>query len=187
MLSHNELKKGVLFILSGQPHQVIESSLMSKGRGSSVMQTKLKNLITGNTIAKTFHQGDEFEETETDLVNLIFVYTSKDKYIFSDQDNKSQRMELSKEQVGQGAQFLKQNQVVKGITFNKKIIGIDIPVKVQLKVTEAPPSVRGNRAEAGTKQIILESGAIINAPLFIENGDIVEVNTSANEYIRRVE
>ena len=96
-------------------------------------------------------------------------------------------MELTKEQVGEGAQFLKQNQAVKGIIFNDKIIGIDIPVKVQLKVTEAPPAVRGNRAEAGTKQVTLESGAKINAPLFVENGDVVEVNTTNAEYVRRVE
>ena len=125
MLKHNELKKGVLFILNNQPHQVIESSLMYKGRGSSVMQTKLRNLITSNTVSKTFHQGYEFEETETNFISLVFVYASKDKYIFSHQDEKSKRMELTKEQVGEGAQFLKQNQAVKGIIFNDKIIGID--------------------------------------------------------------
>ncbi len=187
MLKHNELKKGVLFILSGQPHQVVESSLMYKGRGSSVMQTKLKNLITGNTVAKTFHQGDEFEETDTSFISLTFVYVNKDKYVFSHKDEKSNRLELTKEQVGNGAQFLTQNQEVKGVLFNEKIIGIDIPVKVQLKVTEAPPAVRGNRAEAGTKQVTLKSGAIINTPLFVESGDLVEVNTTNAEYVRRVE
>jgi elongation factor P len=187
MLNHNELKKGIIFILNNQPHEVLSHSLMFKGRGSSVMQTKLKNLITGNTIAKTFHQGDIFEEADLQKIKLVFIYANKNKYVFHEQNNKSKRVEISKEQIGDSAEFLKTNEIVDGLIFNEKIINILLPIKTTLKVIEAPPNIKGNRAEAGMKQVVLETGAKINAPLFIKQGDIIEINTSTGEYVRRIE
>ncbi len=106
---------------------------------------------------------------------------------FCKEDNPSFRFELPKEVIGQASQFLKPNQVVEGMQFGGKIINISLPIKVQLKVVEAPPGVKGERAQAGTKQVTLETGAIANAPLFIETGDIIEINTETGEYVRRVE
>lgn len=187
MLTHNDLKKGVQFLLDNQPYEVLESSSMFKGRGSSVMQTKLKNLITGNTLSRTFHTGDNFKEIEIEKVQVKFLYTHKDKYFFCKKDNPGDRFELLKEVIGDAVKFLKSNEIVEGVKFNDKIINVNLPIKVHLKVKSAPPGVKGDRAQGGNKSIILETGATINVPLFIEESDTLEINTESGEYVRRVE
>ena len=187
MLSHTELKKGIRFIIDKEPYEVLESSLVFKGRGSSVVQTKIKNLINGKVISETFHHGDSFEETEIEKIQAKFLYSHKDRFFFSKEDNPSFRFDLSKEALGESSRFLKQNQAVETIQFEERIINILLPVKVQLKVAEAPPGTKGDRAQGGTKVIVLETGVSINTPLFIEEGDIVEINTEKGEYVRRVE
>jgi elongation factor P len=187
MLSFPELKTGAKIIFDNQPHEIIEHSLMFKGRGHSTLAVKLRNLLNGNVISQTFHPSDSFEEAEIEKIKARFLYQHREKYIFCEEDNPSFRFELIKEAIGSAAQFLKSNQPVEGIKFKEKIINIALPIKVQLKVVEAPPGVKGERAQAGTKQVTLETGAIANAPLFIETGDTIEINTETGEYVRRVE
>lgn len=187
MLNHNDLKKGVLFIYNKQPYEVLEYSLSFKGRGSSVATTKIKNLITGNVISQNFKPSETFEEAEMESIKLVFIYSNRDKYIFSKLDDKSQRIELTSEQVGENADLLKENQQVNGIKFNGKIVNISLPIKISLKVTQAPPALRAGRSDAGTKQVTLETGVKINTPVFINEGDIIEINTQTREYVRRVE
>lgn len=187
MISFNELKKGVKILLDNQPYEIIEASFLFKGRGSSIVQTKIKNLITGNVLSQTFHPGEEFEEAEVSKLRAKFLYRHRERLFFCQEENPSQRFDLTEEQIGPAAKFLKPNQIVEGIIFQNKVINISLPIKINLKVIEAPPGIKGNRAEPGTKTVTLETGAKINAPLFIEEGDIVEVNTETEEYVRRVE
>ena len=187
MLSHNDLKKGVEFIIDDQPYKVVDSSSIMKGRGGSVVQAKIKNLITGNVLSKTFHATDNFQETNIEIINIKFIYAHKDKYVFSEIDNSGNRFELPKEVIGESAMFLKSNEIVSGLSFEGKIINISPPVKVQLEVKEAPPGVKGDRAQGGTKVVTLETGAQLNVPLFVETGDIIEVNTEVGEYVKRIE
>ena len=213
MLTHNDLKKGIEFILDGQPYEILESSSFFKGRGSSVVPTKIKNLITGAIISKTFHPGEKFEEAEIEKISVKFLYTHRGKYFFKSEKSDESKdsslpterskgkdedaalvafagarvFDLPKDIIGDSAIFLKQNQIVDGLRFKEQIINISLPIKVQLKVTEAPPGAKGDRAQSGTKVVTLESGAQINAPLFVEVGDIIEVNTETGEYGRRVE
>ena len=186
MLNYSELKKGVKIILDNQPHEIIEASSMFKGRGTSVLRAKIKNLINGNLVSKTFHPADSFEEAEIEKLKTKFLYSYRDKFIFCEEDTPTKRFELFQKQIGQQANFLKPNQIIDVIMFDEKIVNISLPIKITLKVTEAPPGIRGNRAEAGTKVITLETGAKINAPLFVKEGDIIEVNTETGEYVRRV-
>ncbi len=187
MLNYSELKKGVEIVLEGQPYEIIEANSLFKGRGSSVLQAKIKNLINGNVLNYTFRPSDTFQEAEILKIEARFLYSYRNKFFFSEKKNPAERFDLTPEQIGKSAQFLKPNQIVEGIEFEGKIINISLPIKVQLKVVEAPPGVKGNRAESGTKQIALETGAKINAPLFIKEGDVVEVNTETAEYVRRIE
>lgn len=187
MLSPNDLRKGILFIYNDQPYEVFEYSSSVKGRGSSVIQTKIKNLVTGNITSHNFKPSETFEEAELENVKLSFVYSNRGKHVFQNLEDKSQRVELTEEQVGESIIFLKTNQEVLGIKFNDKIINISIPIKVELKVTEAPPFLRAGRSDAGTKQVTVETGAKINTPVFVEEGDIIEINTQTKEYVRRVE
>ena len=186
MLSYSDLKKGVQFILEGEPYEVLESSQMKKAQRRPVLQAKVRNLITGNMLEKTFHQGETFKEAELDKFNAKFLYSHRGKFFFCEEKDSSKRFELSEEQIGPQAKFLKQNQVVQTVKFEGEIINVFLPIKVQLKVTEAPPGVKGDRAQGGTKSALLETGAQIQVPLFVEQGDIIEINTETGEYVKRI-
>jgi elongation factor P len=108
------------------------------------------------------------------------------RFFFCEEKDPSKRFSFTEEQIGSGSKFLKPNEVMDGIVFNDKIINVVVPIKVQLKVTDAPPGIKGDTAQGGTKTVVLETGAEINAPLFIEAGDVIEINTESGEYVRRV-
>ena len=185
-MNTNELNKGEFIILDKQPCEILEASRSFKGRGHSVIQTKLKNLITGGIISKTFHPSDNPEECELEKLSAKFIYSHKNKFVFSKEQNPQERFELIEEQIGKNALFLKPNQIVEALIFQGKIISVSMPIKISFKVTEAPPGYKGNRSQPGNKIVTLETGAKINTPLFIEQGDIIEVNTETGEYVRRV-
>lgn len=186
MLSHTDLKKGRVFIMNGQPYEVLDYGLNFQGRGSSTAQVKARNLITSGVISKAFHPGEQIEEAEITSVELKFLYGRRGQFFFCETEGPTKRFSLPEEQVGPGAKFLKANQNVKGLIFQEKFINIELPVKVILGVVEAPPGIKAGRAESGTKQVTLETNARINVPLFINEGDLVEVNTETEEYVRRV-
>ncbi len=187
MFSHTDLKKGTLFICNGQPYEVLDFSLNFQGRGGSTSQIRMKNLISGNVLSKVFHPGDSFEEAEIEKIKIKYLYNTKGQYFFCEANNPSKRFPLTEEQIGQGAKYLKANDIVDGFAFEEKIINVEIPVKVQLKVREAAAYLRAGRAEAGTKEVILETGAKIQSPSFVKEGDVIEINTETETYVRRVE
>lgn len=187
MLTYFDLRKGIRFILEGQPYEVLDFKQIGKAQDVVVAKVKIKNLISGKVIEKNFHQDDTFEEAEIEKVAVKFVFSKRGKYHFCEAENPSKRFELEEEKIGQGAKFLKGGLILEGLEFEGKIINVTLPIKVQLKVIEAPPGIKAGREQPGTKQVTLETGAKINVPLFIEVGDIVEVNTETSEYVRRVE
>jgi elongation factor P len=187
MLSFNELKNGSVIIISNQPHQITEASFLFKGRGSSVLKTKLKNLITGNVISKTFHPSDEFEEAQIKRIKIKFLYSHKEKFCFCEEGKPSERFFLSEETIGESSNFLKENMILDGFSFKGEIINVSLPIKINLKVIESPPGIKGDRAQGGTKTVKIETGAKINVPLFIKKGDIIEVNTESGTYVRRIQ
>ncbi|OGZ27612.1 MAG: hypothetical protein A2365_01960 [Candidatus Nealsonbacteria bacterium RIFOXYB1_FULL_40_15] len=187
MISHSELRKGIRIIIDGQPYEVLWSMPMKKAQRRVVIQTKIKNLVTGNVFERNFHQGDIFEEAELERTVIKFIYSNKDKYVFCYPDKPSERFELSKEQIGSAFKFLKSNIEVDGLVYEDRIISISTPIKMELAVKEAPPGIKGDRAQGGTKTVKLETGAEIQVPLFIEEGDTIEINTEKEEYVRRIE
>lgn len=187
MITHNELKKGIKIILEGEPYEILEAKPLKKAQRRVVIQAKIKNLISGAVFSKNFHQGDTFKEAELSKFKAKFLYSHRGRYFFCPEDNPSKRFDLTEEQIGNCAKFLKPGQIVEGLTFENKIINISLPIKIQLKVKEAPPGFQGSRSQPGLKTVILETGAKINVPLFIEEGDIIEINTESGEYTRRIE
>jgi elongation factor P len=185
MLSYAELNRGVIIVFNDQPYEIVEAQNTFKGRGHSYLQMKLRNLINGAVISKTAQPRDTFEEADVEEQEAKFIFESKGKYTFSGGKNNT-RFELTKEQIGDKAGFLKTNEEVKTIVFNDKIINVIIPIKVQLRVTEVPPGVKGDRAQSGTKLVTLETGTKIDAPLFVNEDDIIEINTESSTYVRRV-
>ncbi len=186
MLSYSELTKGKIITINDQPYEIVEAQSVFKGRGHSYLQTKLKNLATGAVISKTIQPREEFEEANIEKKEAKFIYNNKGKFVFSEVGNPSNRFELTTEQIGEESKFLKPNEIVETILFNDKIINVKLPIKVQLKVIEVTPGVKGDRAASGSKSITLENGTIMNAPLFINEGDVIEINTERGEYVRRI-
>lgn len=186
MINHTELHKGTRIIIDNEPYEVLFSMPMKKAQRRVVIQAKIKNLLNGKFFDRNFHQGDVFEEAELLKSEAKFVYSSRGKYVFCEKDDQSKRFELTQEQMGDASKFLKLNQIVETIIFNDKIINISLPIKIELKIKDAPPGIKGDRAQGGTKAVILESGAEVNVPLFIETGDTIEINTETGEYVRRV-
>lgn len=186
-LSYSEIEKGVNIVMRGKPFKILETSPMFKARGHSVIQAKVKNLETGEIISKTFHPSDSFEEAEIEKKDLRFIYSHRGNYVFCEKGDPSQRISFTEDQIGDSKNFLKEGQEVEGMIFKDKIIGIHLPIKTGLKVEYAPPGIKGNTAEGGTKNVALETGLELSVPLFIKQGDIVEVNTEDKKYVRRIE
>ncbi len=186
MLTHTDLKKGVQFIFEDQPWEVLEAHAMKMAQRRPVIQSKIRNLIDGRVQEKNFQQGDVFKEADLEKKEIKFLYQNKGQYFFSEINDPSKRFSFAEHQVGNQAKFLKPNEIVAGLVFKEKIISFILPIKVQLKVKESPPGIKGDRAQGGTKAVILESGAEIQVPLFIEEGDTIEINTEMEEYVRRV-
>lgn len=184
-LSYTDLAKGVLFVLDGEPYEVLEAHFLRMQQRKAVVQTKIKNLITGKILERNWQPSDSFEEAEVERKNSVFIYMSKGEYWFHDEKDKSKRFSLKAEVLGEAGKFLKANTTVVTFVFNEKVIAAQPPIKMTLEVTEAPPATRGNTAQGGTKQVTLETGAVVSTPLFIESGDKVIVNTVTGEYVER--
>ncbi|KKS66110.1 MAG: Elongation factor P [Parcubacteria group bacterium GW2011_GWB1_42_6] len=185
MISYNELKPGTLFILDGQPYEVLEFDFLRMQQRKPVAQTKIKNLITGKVLNRNFQNSDNFKEAEIDYKKVKFLYNHRDKFVFCEMENPSVRFELPEESIGEQKRFLKPDSSVEVVMFESKIINIDLPIKMEFKVIEAPPSIKGNTAQGGNKAVKIETGAMINAPLFIEEGDVIRINTQTGEYTER--
>lgn len=186
MLEYNEITVGKQIIFDNEPWEVVASHVFRKQQRKPVNATKLKNLITGRMTEYSFHVSEKAEEADIESKNIKFIYERNGEYWFHEESDPSKRFSLSGEQVGFGAKFLKKDAVVKAMVFEEKIIGVKLPIKVELKVVEAPPSTKGNTAQGGNKVVKVETGASVNTPLFINEGDIIRINTETGEYAERV-
>lgn len=187
MLEYNEVLKGKVILLDGEPYEVLDAHVFRKQQRKPVNQTKLRHLITGKVTEQAFHVSEKAEEADLSNKAVKYLYTNKGEKWFCDEKNPADRFMLSEETIGTGGNFMKPNMVVEALVFDEQIIGVKIPIKMELKVTDAPPAVRGNTSQGGSKLITLETGATLNAPLFINEGDIVRINTETGEYVERVD
>lgn len=187
MLSYTDLKKGTLFLMDNVPYEVLDSNFSRMQQRKAVVQTKVRNVATGKIFDITFQASDQFKEAEIVKKPLRFLYQHRGEYVFTDPANLKNRFTLTQESIGQKGQWLKSNTDVTAVFFNEKLLNFSLPIKMDLKVSEAPPGVQGDRSQGGTKAITLETGTVIQTPLFINSGDIVRVNTETGEYVERVE
>lgn len=187
MLTHTDLKPGTRIIFEGRPCQVLTSKHSYKAQGTATVLTKLRDLLTGAISEQNFRQGDSFEEAEILRPKVKFLFSHRGQFTFIRTDNPSERFLFTAEQLGESTKYLIPNSDVTGIEFDGQIVNIEIPVKMRLKLKDAPPGIRGDRAQGGTKTAILETGTEIQVPLFVNTGDIIEVNTESGEYVERIE
>ena len=183
----NELKPKTFFIYEGQPYVVLETHHLKMQQRRPTVQTKMRNLISGKIFERNFAQSDVFEEADIERQKVKFLYNHREQYWFSYDDDPSKRFQLIQDLIGDTTRFLKSNTILDAIEYNGEIINIELPVKMEFKVLEAPPAIRGDTAQGGVKQVKIETGASINVPLFINQDDIIRINTETGEYTERVE
>ncbi len=191
LLEYSEVKERKIIIHDGEPYEVISSHVFRKQQRKPVNATKLKNLINGRMAEVSFQSSDKVEEADMSEKKAIYLYRNKGEIWFCDEKDKSKRFTISSDIVGDKIKFVKENSLVTLHIFtdnddNELITGVKLPIKVELRVTEAPPSIKGNTATGGTKIVTLETGATIAAPLFIEVGETIRINTETSEYVERV-
>lgn len=187
MLSYSELRQGVTFVMDGDPYRVLEYNFLRMQQRKPVAQTKIKNLRSGKVTSRTFHQNESFPEADIEKEKATFLYGNRGEYWFHKAGSPKDRFSMKEEIIDHIAPYLKPNMEVNLDVFEGDIINIEIPIKMDFKVKEAPPGIKGDSATGGNKEVILETGLKINAPLFINEGDVVRVNTESGEYIERVE
>jgi elongation factor P len=185
-LAYTDLTKGVLFIFEGAPYEVLETHFLRMQQRKAVVQTKIKNLITGKILDRNFQASDTFEEAEIEKKHATFIYETKGQYWFHEEGNPKARFSLDAEMVGEQGRFLKPDTRVMTVVYDEKVIRIEIPVKMDFKIIEAPPAIRGNTSQGGTKQVTIEGGAKVNVPLFVNEGEVIRINTTTGEYTERV-
>lgn len=187
MLSSNNLKTGIIFLYNGQPHEVLESEHLKMAQRRPVTKTKLKNLINGITIYQNFQQSETFEEANVARESCKFLYGHRGEFWFCKANDPSTRFSLNETQVGESRLFLKPATLVEVLMFGEKPFKVNLPIKLDFKVTEAPPNIKGDTAQGGGKEVTIETGAKVRTPLFIETGDIIRVNTQTGEYAERMQ
>jgi elongation factor P len=189
MLNYNELKIGTIFTKNDDPdpYVVLEYAFIRMQQRKPVTQLKIKNLLTGKVQDYAAHQNESFYEVEIEKQQVVFIYHSKGQFWFHEAGNPKDRFFIADDILGDGGKYLKGGTEVRAWKFDNKVISIELPVKMDLAVTEAPPAVKGNTAQGGTKLVTLETGATVNVPLFINEGDVVRINTTTGEYYERVE
>ncbi len=190
-LEYNEIREKKIIIYSNEPCEVVESHVARTQQRKPQNQVKLKSLISGKTIAATFHVSESADEADIEKRNVTFLYSNKGEFWFCDPNDKSNRFKLDVMLIGESAKFLKTNNNVIGLVWTneddeEKIIKITLPIKMEFKVKEAPPAVRGDTSKGGNKIIVLENGSTLNAPMFVSEGDTIRVNTETGEYVERV-
>jgi len=194
MLEYNEIKEGKFIVYEKEPYEVISSHVFRKQQRKPVNATKLRNVKTGRIVENSFHVSDKAEEADLEKKEVKYLYSNKGEHWFSEANDLSKRFKLEESMLGDGLKFMKQNGLVEALLFNdprsstgqSEIIGVKLPIKMDLKVTEAHPAVKGNTAQNATKVVKLETGAEIQVPMFIKEGDMVRVNTTTGQYTDRI-
>jgi len=193
MLNYNDIKPGVAVLVEGEPYVCTWNNIMQKQQRRPVNQTKLRHLIRGNVIEHSFQQSDKLKEAEIESKPAVFIYSrpakgggAKGEWWFHPVGKPSERFTVTEELVGESGRFLKSNTEVSTEWFEEKLFRVKLPIKVELKVKEAPPDVRGNTVQGGSKVVELETGVSINVPMFVKQGDVIRVNTETGDYVDRV-
>jgi len=185
MISTADFKNGLTIELDGQVYCILEFQHVKPGKGGAFVRTRLRNVRTGNVFEKTFRAGAKLEAAHVQRRKMQFLYRSDDEYYFMDMQSFDQ-LELTSEQMGEARLYLKENEDVDIAQHEGEVIGVELPVAVVRTVAQTDPGIRGDTAQGGSKPAVIESGATVQVPLFINIGDSIKVDTRSGEYLERV-
>lgn len=184
MISAGDFRNGMTFEMDGDVYQVIEFQHVKPGKGAAFVRTKYRNVRTGSVMEKTFNPSEKFEQTQLQRRDMSFLYVDGSLYYFMDNDTYEQ-IPLDAAIIGDGLKFLKENMICKIISHKGTVFSVEPPTFVELEVTDTEPGVRGDTANSASKNATVETGAVIKVPLFINNGDVIRIDTRNGEYMER--
>ena len=187
ILSYNEIVQKKVIEYNGDPYEVLSSHVFRMQQRKPVNQTKLRHLVSGKVLEISFHQSETVPEADIGKMQATYLYTNRGESWFAEAGNPKNRFSFPEDAVHDKVRWLIQNSPVEVLLYKENPMTIDIPIKMDLKVVEAPPAVKGDTATGGSKQVKLESGATVSTPLFINEGDVIRINTETGEYTERAE
>jgi len=187
ILSYNEILSKCIITYNGEPYEVLSSHIFRMQQRKPVNQTKLRHLVSGKVTEISFHQNESASEADVGKMQAQYLYTNRGESWFAEDGNAKNRFAFPEDSVHDKVQWLAQNSTVEILTIDDKPMTIKIPIKADLVVTEAPPAVKGNTVSGGNKLATLSTGAKVDVPLFINEGDVVRINTDTGEYVERVD
>ena len=187
ILSYNEIVQKKVIEYNNEPYEVLSSHVFRMQQRKPVNQTKLRHLVTGKVTEISFHQNESVPEADIGKMEATYLYTNRGESWFTELGNPKNRFSFPDESVHEQVQWLKSNSTVEILLYKDSPVAVSVPIKVELRVVEAPPGIKGDTATGGNKLVVLESGASVATPLFINEGDVLRINTGTGEYVERVE
>ena len=185
MISAGDFRNGVTLEIDGNVVQILEFQHVKPGKGAAFVRTKLKNVINGGVVEKTFRPTEKFPQARIDRVDMQYLYADGDLYNFMDAETYEQ-IALSKDDIGDALKFVKENEMVKMCSHNGSVFSVEPPLFVELKITDTEPGFKGDTATGATKPAVVETGATVYVPLFVEQDDVIKIDTRTGEYLSRV-
>ena len=185
MISAGDFKNGLTLEIDGNVVQIMEFQHVKPGKGAAFVRTKLKNVINGGVVEKTFRPTEKFPQARIDRVDMQYLYADGDLFNFMNMETYDQ-MAVDKDTVGDSLKFVKENETVKVCSYNGNVFAIEPPLFVELEITETEPGFKGDTAQGATKPATVETGAQVNVPLFVNQGDKIKIDTRTGEYLSRV-
>ena len=185
MISAGDFRNGITLEIEGQVVQILEFQHVKPGKGAAFVRTKLKNVINGGVVERTFRPTEKFPAARIDRVDMQYLYADGDLYNFMDV-NTYEQIALSTDVVGDALKFVKENETVKVCSYNGKVFSVEAPLFVELEVTDTEPGFKGDTATGATKPAVVETGATVYVPLFVNQGDKIKIDTRTGEYLSRV-
>lgn len=184
MISAGEFRNGITFELDGNVYQVIQFQHVKPGKGAAFVRTKIKNVITGGVVERTFSPTDKMPKAHIERKDMEYLYNDGDLYYFMDTETYEQTP-LNSTMLEDALPYLKENMIIKILSYKGNVFGVEPPNFVELKVVETEPGFKGDTATGATKPAKLETGATVNVPLFVEEGNMIRVDTRTGEYMER--
>jgi len=184
MIVAGDFRNGVTFELDGQIFQIVEFQHVKPGKGAAFVRTKMKNIVTGATVERTFNPSDKMEKANIERKDMQYLYSDGDLYHFMDVETFEQ-MPINRDKMGDSLKFVKENMVVKILSHKNNVFGIEPPTFVELDIIETEPGYKGDTATGASKPAIVETGATIKVPLFVNQGDKIKIDTRTGEYMER--
>ena len=185
MVSAGDFKNGITLDMDGQVFQIVEFQHVKPGKGAAFVRTKLKNVMTGGVVEKTFRPTEKFPSARIERVDMQYLYQDGDMFNFMNTENYEQ-ISLSADTIGDALKFVKENEMVKICSYNGNVFSVEAPLFVELEVTDTEPGIAGNTATNATKPATVETGAQVMVPLFVEQGETIKIDTRTGEYLSRV-